>query len=200
MPKPYSFSRYVHYGRWGSYWHQIDETMRLQPQNILIVGKGDGIVAEVLKEYVPELSTLDFDPALKPDIVASVEKIPLADGGFDVVVCCEVLEHLPFEKFAGNLAELARVSRRHVVLSLPHFGPRTQLFLKLPLLPEIRLAFKIPVPLRHLYNGEHYWEIGKRDYPVRRIRDALRPYFTITREFIPFDNQYHHFFILEKKA
>lgn len=195
----YSFARYVHYGRWASYWHQIDAVLKSAPRRVLIVGKGDGIVAEILKRHVGEVRTLDIESSLQPDIVASVEAMPLESGSFDAVLCCEVLEHLPFEKFEAALAELARVARRHVVVSLPHFGPPVKFALKLPFFREIRIAFKLPVPLHHVFNGEHYWEIGKRGYPPAKIRHELQRFFFIQEEFVPFDNQYHHFFILEKR-
>jgi hypothetical protein len=113
-------------------------------------------------------------------------------------LCAEVLEHLPFEKFEKCLQELRRVSKKYVVLSLPHFGPPIKLSFKVPLFKEIKMALKIPFPTKHKFNDEHYWEIGKQGYPASKIRKILKKYFKIKKEFIPFENQYHHFYILEK--
>jgi SAM-dependent methyltransferase len=44
--------------------------------------------------------------------------LPFADRQFDAVICLEVLEHLPDP--AKGLAELERVSREWLVLSVPH--------------------------------------------------------------------------------
>ena len=44
-------------------------------------------------------------------------QLPFGDDQFDVVVAAEVLEHLPDPE--GGLAELARVGRRHLLLSVP---------------------------------------------------------------------------------
>lgn len=194
----YNFSRYVYFSRWASYWHQLAETLKDQPETVLLIGVGDRLVVQALKEYGSAVTTLDIEESLKPDAVGSVEVLPFPDASFDAVVCAEVLEHLPFDRFEIALGELARVSKGRVVLSLPHFGPPVKLLLKIPFFPEIRLAFKIPVPLRHVYNGEHHWEIGKRGYAVQKIRAVLRQFFIIEKEFVPFENQYHHFFILEK--
>jgi len=50
--------------------------------------------------------------------VASVTDLPFDDASFDLVLCLEVLEHLPEPEAA--LAELARVSRGDVIVSVPH--------------------------------------------------------------------------------
>lgn len=143
--------------------------------------------------------SLDSDRERMPDILASVDKIPLDNNSFDAVCAFEVLEHLPFEKFEKALAEMSRVARSDVVLSLPHFGPPVKFLIKLPFLPEIKFAFKIPFARKHIFNGQHYWEIGKRGYSAKSIRAILEKYFTVKKEFIPFGNQYHHFYILKKK-
>ena len=122
----------------------------------------------------------------------------LKTGSFDLILCAEVLEHLPFEKFEQCLSELKRVSKKNVVLSLPHFGPQLKIRFKVLFIKEIKFAFKIPYHPKHKSGGVHYWEIGKRGYSSRKIRDIIKKYFKIKKEFIPFENQYHHFYILEK--
>lgn len=46
-------------------------------------------------------------------------KLSFDDGEFDAVFCCEVLEHLPFGIFEAACAELARVARSQVIVSVP---------------------------------------------------------------------------------
>jgi ubiquinone/menaquinone biosynthesis C-methylase UbiE len=48
---------------------------------------------------------------------ANAHALPFEDGRFDVVVAAEVLEHLPDP--VRGLREMARVGRRHLVLSVP---------------------------------------------------------------------------------
>ncbi|MGE5282681.1 MAG: class I SAM-dependent methyltransferase [Chloroflexota bacterium] len=50
--------------------------------------------------------------------VASVTDLPFGDGSFDLVLCLEVLEHLP--EPGAALDELARVSRGDAIVSVPH--------------------------------------------------------------------------------
>ena len=52
--------------------------------------------------------------------LGTAEKLPFDDGAFDTVVACEVIEHLPFGIYEAALAEMARVARRAVVLSVPN--------------------------------------------------------------------------------
>ncbi len=194
----YQFHQYDYIDRWASYWHQIDEILKLNPEKVLEIGVGNKMVFDYLRRAGLEVKTLDLDSSLNPDFTASVIQMPLPDNSFDVVLCAEVLEHLPFNDFEKALAELKRVSGGNIVLSLPHFGPPVKICFKIPFLKEVRFAFKIPVFLKHKFNGEHYWEIGKKGYSCRRIRGIIRKHFKIKKEFIPFENQYHHFFILEK--
>lgn len=193
-----NFSKYSHKSRWISYWHQIDEVLGLKPGNVLEIGIGDKTVASFLKSRGIVVTTLDINEELKPDVVGSVLTMPFQDNSFDVVLCAEVLEHLPFEKFAEGLKEIKRVSKKNVVLSLPHFGHSVKFSFKIPLIKEKKFAIRIGFPTEHRFNGEHYWEIGKRGYPLAKIRKIIKNHFKIKKEFIPFENQYHHFFILKK--
>lgn len=196
----YEFARYAHPGRFVSYYHQIDEVLKLSPEEVLEVGVGDGVFRDYLKNNTNiRYTSVDVANDLNPDVVGSVTELPFPDASFDVVCAFEVLEHLPFTEFERSLVELRRVARRAVVLSLPHFGPPVQVYIKIPLFSSLRISFKIPFAKKHIFNGQHYWEIGKKGYSLCRTRLIIRKYFVIEREFVPFENQYHHFFILRDK-
>ncbi len=197
MDKYYQFHNYEYKDRWASYWHQIDEVLKLKPESVLEIGAGAGTVCNYLKNQGIDIKTLDLDRERNPDVVGSVDNMPFDNNSFDLVLCAEVLEHLEFEKFEKCLEELKRVSKRNVVLSLPHFGPPIKFGFKIPFLKEIKIAFKIPYyPVNK--SKVHYWEIGKKGYPVSRIKKVISKHFKIERDFIPWENQYHHFFILSK--
>lgn len=198
LKKKYNFLKYEYLGRWVSYWHQIDETLKLNPRDVLEIGVGNKTVFNYLKNQSINVISLDIDEGIEPDIVANVLKMPLEDNSFDVILCAEVLEHLPFENLEKGLSEIRRVTKKYVVLSLPHFCPVLKFSFKIPLLKEKKIAFKIPVSIKHKFKGGHYWEIGKKGYPVKKIRNIVEKYFLIKKEFIPLGNEYHHFFVLEK--
>jgi Methyltransferase domain len=200
VPKEhYQFETYTGFDRWSSYYYQVREIVSLAPASMLEIGSGDGFLKRFI-EGATEISyrSLDIAADLRPDIIGSAESIPLRDGAVDIVVACEVLEHLPFDKFEKTLREMGRVSRGHVLISLPHYGPRVKASLKLPRMKELRLAMKVGFPQKHVFHGEHYWEIGKRGYSLSKVRGILKAIFTIEKDFIPWESQYHHFFLLRK--
>ncbi len=100
------------------------------PESVLEVGCGPGDLAESLfgsltngASYVgSDLSLSEVRGARihapqRPFLAASLYRLPFADGAFDCVLACEVFEHL--EEPEAALAEVARVSRRHLLLSVP---------------------------------------------------------------------------------
>ncbi len=197
----YRFEHYCGLDRWSSYHYQLRELLDLSPKSILEVGKGDGVIGHYLAENTDvSYRSLDIAEDLRPDIVGEIEHIPLPDSAVDVAVAFEVLEHLPFERFTSGLRELGRVARDRVNISLPHYGPSLRLSFKVPFLGEKKFAWKIPHHPDHTFNGEHYWEIGKRGYEIAVIRREIEKGFVIEKEFVPFENQYHHFFVLRKKS
>jgi ubiquinone/menaquinone biosynthesis C-methylase UbiE len=97
------------------------------PETVLEVGGGEGHLAQFLvSQHQPsrfvmsDLSLARVPASLDPRIEtaeASAYALPWADDEFDLVVCCEVLEHL--EDPARGLSEVARVARRGVLISTP---------------------------------------------------------------------------------
>lgn len=198
----YTFQKYGYLSRWASYYYQLDSVLNLYPRSILDIGVGDHVFEHYIEENTDiTYTSLDIAEDLRPDIVADITKgIDTKSDSFDVVCAFEVLEHIPFQDFERVLEELKRVARTHVVISLPHFGPPIQFLLKLPFLPTIRFACKLLYPKEHIFNGEHYWEIGKKGYTPKKIRNILQKHFSIEKEFVPFENQYHHFYVLRKES
>jgi len=166
----YSGKAYRSLERWSSYWHQLELVRSVTPKTVLEVGVGEGVVARHLASGGVSVTTLDIAEDLQPDVVGSITKIPLEDKSFDVALAAEILEHIHFEDVPQALRELARMVRTHVVISIPHPGYVFSLSFKLPLLPKIDLLMQIPFFWKnHVFNGEHYWELGKKGYPVSRF-------------------------------
>lgn len=198
----YSFERYFFPCRWMSYWYQTKEiTGRDDILSVLDVGPGTDFLRHILEIHRPDVTytTVDVAADVNPDIIGGVTALPCADASYDAVCAFQVLEHIEFKDVPTALKEMARVSKRYVFISVPHFGPSVEWNCKMPFLPRLRLAFKIPFPKQHVFNGQHYWELGKRGYPPARLRNVLRQVGTIKAEYVPFENQYHHFFVIEKK-
>jgi len=195
----YNFEKYAFEGRFISYYWQLKEVLALHPTSVLEVGVGDRVFGDFVKNNTNvSYTSVDIAADLHPDVVGSILQLPFADNSFDVVCAFEVLEHLPFEQFEKAMSELARVARAHVIISLPHFGPMVSFSCKIPFLSEVRFAIKLPFPRKHVFNGQHYWELGKKGYPRSRIYKKLSNYGTLVRDFVPFGSSYHHFFSIKK--
>lgn len=118
----YAFSQYASQERWQSYWHQIDEVLKLSPQNVLVVGVGDAIIPKCLEAMGCQVTTFDYDANLKPNIVGDLKNIDkyVSEGDFDVILCSQVLEHMEFRFLASTFAKLYAISNVGVVISLPY--------------------------------------------------------------------------------
>ena len=160
------------------------------------------IVSDYLKKMGCDVKTLDTDKRLSPDYVGNVLNLPFKKNSFDVVLCAEVLEHLPFSQFELGLKNLRKVTKKYVILTLPEYSLfRIHFDIKLiPKIPRIQKILKIPFPKKHIYNKVHYWEIGKRGYNLRKIKSMIENNgFQIEKTYYPFENPRHRFFILRKK-
>ena len=116
---------------------RIRDTVALIPpeaRSVLDVGAGYGVLLEELKaargvagigvEIAP--SKVDYAQARGVDLrLGSAERLPFADKSFDAVLACEVIEHLPFQVYERALAELARVARHAVLVSVPNEEQRS---------------------------------------------------------------------------
>lgn len=198
----YACGEYNHSSRWMSYYHQLRLILATKGTTVLEVGPGHGWMAHILKDQGLAVTTVDVNPELKPDVVAGVDRLPFPDNSFDVVCAFEVLEHLPFETFIRNLSEMARASRGAVIISLPdHRRTLLNASLKLPFLPAVSLLIKVPSLKKHVFNGRHYWEIGKLGYPPSRIkREIEKAGLEIRQAFVPPDVPMNHYFVMKKQS
>lgn len=161
--------------RWNSYFHQLTLVRKVKPADVLEIGHGEGVVSSALTRDGIHVTTVDIAPDLHPDIIASVTDLPLEAGAFDTVLAAEILEHIRFEDVPKALSEIRRVARRYVIISLPHPGFVFSLAFKLPLIPRVALLLQVPFFWKtHIFEGEHYWELGKRGFPVSRFLRCAR--------------------------
>ena len=75
------------------------------------------------------------------------------------------------------------------------------MLLRLPVLQlrEFRIRFPFLFPMSLRPGGEHYWELGRKGFPVRRFREVIADAgFNIELEKSPKTNYSHRCFTLEK--
>ena len=200
----YTSERYLTAQRWSSYAVAIREVMELRPKRILEIGPGNGVVTGLLRSIGFEVKTLDFDARVKPDYVADVTDAkalaPLA-GKFDLIIACEIFEHLEYEDFQKAIALLKPIALRMIV-SVPHTTVNSRFFhinFKIPGLPRVSIARKWNYKkIAHEFNGQHHWEMGKMGFPISRIKkDFENAGWKVTKKFFNPDNPYHYFFICQ---
>lgn len=198
----YDFSKYMHLSRWSCYYVQIKKTLALNPKSVLEIGPGDGLFGSYIVKSGIEYTACDHADDITSHVKVNLgfESLPFPDNHFDIVCAFQVLEHIPFEKVPFALSELARVSKRHVFLDIPQFGSHIQFLLKFPLLPRIAVHTVLPYPKKHVFDGFHYWEVGKKGFSPRKIRTLITSNFKIIEEFSIIENPKERFYLLEKRA
>lgn len=113
----------------GGFFAALDSCLEgLRPRVVVEVGAGEGHVTGRLVQRFPAADVIGLDLPDEsltehwrqvgvPMFHGDATKLPFADGAIDVIVCLEVLEHVPDPERA--LAELARVCGGTAVLSVP---------------------------------------------------------------------------------
>ena len=150
------------------------------PESLLDVGCGEGFVAKFLGSRLSVATKVGCDlrsdvlsvagavNAEQPFAVADAFHLPFRCSRFDLVMCNEVLEHLPNP--AEALAEIVRVSRRWVLLGVPNS-------------PLYRMG--------NLVGGSHWAQCGeepdhRQRWTVPRFRAFVETFLTVSQIRCPF--------------
>ena len=109
----------------------VEIARQADARRILDAGCGQGFVIHQIEEdgLAGSITGADLDTVAlawgrahevtqQPLTAANVRRLPFPDDTFDLVLCLEVLEHLP--RPHEGLRELLRVSGRYILLSVPH--------------------------------------------------------------------------------
>lgn len=109
---------------------RIELTCDLIPSGIKTladVGCGNGVFLHYILQKRPEIEAIGVDrsqTALKfvkaKKIEASIENLPLENKSIDCVTCLEVIEHLPIDIYEKGLDELARITGKTLIISVPY--------------------------------------------------------------------------------
>ncbi len=113
----------------SNFFNSLDECLKsIEFSNVVEAGCGEGKVTnhiyenykcaiegfdigeEAIEKAKREFSNINFD-------VKSIYDLPYKENQFDLVVCCEVLEHL--DNYDKALKELMRISSKYVIISVP---------------------------------------------------------------------------------
>ncbi len=200
--------RYTTLPRFISFFYQIDSVVKLDGvSTILEIGPGSNLVSRELGNIGYKVTTCDFDNSVEPDVVADVRKLPFENDSFDCIMACQVLEHIPFEDFEKVVGDLARITKKYAIISLPNRSTGFELVFKMPFMQTLfkRRFFDLNIEFPVRFPGfaesdQHYWEIDHFTTSKKKVRQIFGRHFAIKDEFQPPLNKYHRFFILEKNG
>lgn len=199
----YNFSSYYTPERNASLFFQLNEVISFQPSAVLEVGPGPGIFKAVANKFDIKVETLDIDSDLSPDHICSVFDMPFENNKYDVVCAFQMLEHLPFNDSIAAFKEMARIANKAVIISLPDATKSVRFSLHVPTFGYYRFMLTGPsLFLReHIFDGQHYWEIGKKEYSLRHVLKCfqLASNFNLVKTFRVYENPYHRFIVFARK-
>ena len=156
-------------------------------ERVLEIGAHLGLVTAMLDNAGFEVTTLDcWPPPRAPHrvrhIQADLREVRAADiVGFDCLLCCEMLEHLPWEEVDGVLAVFQHSGIPHLVLSVPYQGFQVDARIYLNA-HRVRRTFafkklKFLRPFKPDLEGDpksHRWELGYRGRSLAAFERKLR--------------------------
>lgn len=107
---------------------RLKDLMGLVPDgldNVLDIGARDGYIAALLAARCKKVTALDlkrpsFNIERVENVQGDVTRLDFPDNSFDAVLCAEVLEHIPPAYLQKACAEIARVSRKYVLIGVPY--------------------------------------------------------------------------------
>jgi len=198
----YQFKNYLNKKRWMSIWYQLNEVLSLEPESILEIGQGAGLFKIIMNHFDMEIKTVDIDPELNPDIVGSINNLPIATSSYDCVCAFQVLEHLPYKQALEAFKEMINVSKKYVVISLPDAKVMWTYSIYVPKIGQKTILLPRPKIQKttHNFDGEHYWEINKKGYSLNLIcKNFLKiGKISLVKNFRIAENPYHRFFLFAK--
>lgn len=107
---------------------RVADLLGLLPQGLrsaIDIGARDGFISKSLSQFVPAVTALDLE---RPHFVHPGVQCVQGDATalefdvrtFDLVLCAEVLEHIPSPSLEMACRELARVANSHVLIGVPY--------------------------------------------------------------------------------
>lgn len=165
---------------------RLEVTCDLVPadtRTVVDVGCGNGVFARLLRERRPavRVTCVDRSASALENVVADevrrceITRLPFEAQSFDCVTCLQVIEHLPVPAYERALAELSRIARRSIVISVPYreaIGDNVD---------------QCPVCLT-IFNRD----LHLRSFDDENFANLLRPYgFGMDRKEVPVTNSYY---------
>jgi ubiquinone/menaquinone biosynthesis C-methylase UbiE len=108
---------------------RIQTTASMIPSDVTSladIGCGNGVFVNYVKQVRRDVKLLGIDRSEKALSFVQTDKIngdifdlPVNNESFDCVTCLQVLEHITADKYKVGLKELARISKKYLLISVP---------------------------------------------------------------------------------
>jgi hypothetical protein len=203
----YSFKEYNSKIRMLTYWHQIDEVISVNPQSVLEIGKGTGLVYSYLSCLGIDVKTFDVNADLKPDIVGNIEHIDdvFEPNSWDVVLCSRVLHHIPFSNFYSIIQKLTQVASQRLVVSVPVDDLRIYNGLRYTSGRQKTLSIGLPLGFKRLLGkaagkpiGSGLWQLNsQRETRITKVISDLNDLGLNPRTYRMEEDRSHMFLIFD---
>jgi hypothetical protein len=189
MPNRFSKAQWIAYyskKRIEQQWMQLHLLGLTRSEKVLEVGPGLGLITALLVTMGYEVVTLDRVPrAFAYPAVTHLEK-DICDlrgeeiSGHDAILCCETLEHIPWEEVGSVLSAFRHSGAKYLIVSVPYMGFQLAFDVYLN-----RTTFRQYFSMKKLLflknfcaepAGGHQWEVGYRGYRLagweKRLTDC----------------------------
>jgi SAM-dependent methyltransferase len=169
------YGGYRYDGRWVPVAERFRDHYRLTAgQRVLDVGCAKGFLLHDLRQVVPGLCVTGIDVSsyaiahamddVRPRLlVGSADRLPFADGSFDLVVSINTVHNLERADCVRALSEIARVGRRHRYVQVDSWLNESQRE-KFERWQLTARTYSDPAGWRRLfaeagYRGDYYWTV-----------------------------------------
>ena len=120
--------RYYSEKRIGHQWFQLHLLKGLAIQSVLEIGPNLGLVSALLTNAGFSVTTMDILPSQDPrpdirHIRCDLNEVNAQSlSGHDAILCCETLEHLPWDQVQPTLTKFFSARPKYLIISVPYVG------------------------------------------------------------------------------
>jgi SAM-dependent methyltransferase len=160
---------------WLRYFYVIKDIQHYKPRYVLECGTGNDVVKNIIEPTVKLYVTLDLNEKLKPDIVSDITvKQEGLKNSFDLIVACEILEHIHFGVLSKTIENLVSYLRQDgkIIFTLPLKRPFVSVSTILNINP---VHFYFPrIRHRGYVDPCHRWEIGSGGITTKTVEEVIK--------------------------
>lgn len=167
-------------------WFQVHLLKDLDVHKVLEVGPQLGLVSAMLANAGYEVTTLDTTSnapgrGTGAQVIADITEVrPELLAGHDAIICCEILEHIPWSGVGRVLTCFAASGVPWLLVSVPYAAFQLGFSFYLNRFVCRKRSFFKKLHFLNTFQrpsddgwAPHKWEIGYKDYSVERFKSLI---------------------------